>query len=73
MSTTLDLQLMRGGQTDIIVQLNTKTSEAKFIHLKTILTALATEPDLAGIPIHLRAQALQSLYVCTGYDTRDSL
>ena len=53
---------------DIIIQLNTKTAEAKFVNLKTLLTALASDPDLAGIPIHLRAQALQSLYVCTGCD-----
>ena len=41
---------------------------SKFLLLHNLIRALENDPDMAGIPSTLRAQALQSLYVCTGCD-----
>ena len=36
--------------------------------MNSIITALNNDPDLSQIPVHLRPQVLQSLYVATGCD-----
>lgn len=55
--------------TEIVVQ-PTKTFRegSKFLLLHHLLQALHSNPDLHGVPLHLRPQALQSLYVSTGCD-----
>ena len=55
--------------TDVFVQLSkSPTDTAKFIHQNGLIQALASDPDLASVPTNEQAQALQTLYVCTGCD-----
>ena len=53
--------------THVIVQLSKSTQSAKFIDLCALQQAVITDPDLAGISIAFRCQALQT-YVSTGCD-----
>ena len=54
---------------EIVVQLSRSLKEgSKFLSLHLLLEALYNDPDLHGIPLDLRPQVLQSLYVCTGCD-----
>ena len=54
---------------DVIIQLSkTLTDNIKLLHLNTLINALATDPDLAGILSNMQPQVLQTLYVCTGCD-----
>ena len=54
---------------EVVVQLTKTFREgSKFLLLHKLLQALASDPDLHGIPLAMRSQALQSLYVCTGCD-----
>ena len=46
----------------------TLTDNLKLLHLNTMINALATNPDLAGISSSMRPQVLQTYYVCTGCD-----
>lgn len=56
-------------ETNIVIQLTRTFREgSKFLQLQYLPKALYTDPDLHGIPIELRPQSLQSLYVCTGCD-----
>lgn len=53
----------------IIIQLSNSLSDSpKLLDLNALLIALARDPDLCNIPFDIRAQALQTLYVCTGCD-----
>ena len=54
---------------EIVLQLTKTFREgSKFLLLRNLLEALYSDPNLHGIPIDLRPQALQSLYACTGCD-----
>ena len=56
-------------ETNIVIQLTRTFREgSKFLQLEHLLQALYADPDLHAIPIQLRPQSLQSLYVCTGCD-----
>ena len=54
---------------DVYVQLSkTLLDKPKLIQLNGLITALNSDPDLASIPVSERAQAIQTLYVCTFCD-----
>ena len=55
--------------TEVVVQQTKSLREgSKFLLLHNLFRALENDPDMEGIPLGLRSQALQSLYVCTGCD-----
>ena len=53
----------------MIVQL-TKSykDDVKFLCLNKLQQALHDDPDLTDIPVDMRSQAIQTLYICTGCD-----
>ncbi len=57
------------SDSEIFVQVSKNLRKgSKFLHLNCLLQALQSDPDLHGVSPHLRSQALQSLYTCTGCD-----
>ena len=54
----------------VVVQLSMQTTGAntKLLDLKALSNALSSDPDLISIPLYQCAQAIQSLYACTGCD-----
>ncbi len=54
---------------DVYVQLSTLTSpDVRLLHLRTLCSSLAHDPDLASTPETIRPSLLQSLFICTGCD-----
>lgn len=48
---------------DIIIQLSkTLNDNPKLLHLNALVNALATDPDLAGIPHNIKPQAFSCMY-----------
>jgi len=58
----------RLSEYDIYVQVNKLGSNPKYIHLTSLQAALLNDPDLAAIPMAVKLQCLQTLYVVTGCD-----
>ena len=58
----------------IVIQLSKSlVDSASFLHLHALLQVLQGDPDICNIPPTLRPQALQSLYVCTGFQYASSI
>ena len=65
----IGLPLLDFNKYDVYVQLSPITScEQMFLHLNQLHEALNADPDLALVPIGLRANVLQTLFICSGCD-----
>lgn len=69
MYTTLACRLSNHPMQDVYVQLSPLSSpELRLLHLNSLYSDLAGDPDLALIPEEIRPKLLQSVFICTGCD-----
>ena len=64
----IGMTLLQCTSCEVIVQINVPHKEKRYLNLTSLITALASDPDLAALPNEKLGNTMQALYICSGCD-----